>query len=120
MLDLHNLTNKQMDKYNLYNEEELIYSMFDEDEFFIKIGTDWWVVGIDEENDIVYAENDQDYVGGLPNASIEELEENGYAILGIQYEFIPGMISTRDKENPIDDVKEFIEAGKIYKLKLLQ
>lgn len=121
MLDMHFLSDKAMLKYNLEREEPM-YDDFDEGTFFIKIdNTDWWVLGINEQQNIVYAQCDTNVRGlnGISTTAIESLELNEYALIGVQRSFVPGMISTRVIENPIDDVKDFISSGQVFKLKYI-
>jgi hypothetical protein len=121
MLDMHCLTNKAMLKYNLKYDEP-ISNDFDKGSFFIRIGySDWWVVGIDENQNIVYAEYDSNVreLDGISTTAIEELELNEYVLMGVQETFIPGMTSTRVIEDPIDDVKSFISSKQVFKLKYI-
>ena len=121
MLDMHCLTDKAMLKYNLKYDEP-ISNDFDKGSFFIRIGySDWWVIGIDESQNIVYAEYDSNVRGldGISTTAIEELELNEYVLMGVQETFIPGMTSTRVIEDPIDDVKSFISSKQVFKLKYI-
>lgn len=121
MLDMHCLTDKAMLKYNLKYDEP-ISNDFDKGSFFIRIGySDWWVVGIDENQNIIYAEYDSNVRGldGISTTAIEELELNEYVLMGVQETFIPGMTSTRVIEDPIDDVKSFISSKQVFKLKYI-
>ena len=121
MLDMHCLTDKAMLKYNLKYDEP-ISNDFDKGSFFIRIGySDWWVIGIDESQNIIYAEHDSNVRGldGISTTAIEELELNEYVLMGVQETFIPGMTSTRVIEDPIDDVKSFISSKQVFKLKYI-
>ena len=109
MLDLRNLTDRDMTKYELCKDN------IDNDTFFIRIDdSEWWVVGIDEQNDIIYAQNDK-----ISHYDIDTLSELDYILLGTQKDFVPGMTSTRTEYDPIDDVKDFIEHNTVYKLKYI-
>lgn len=116
MLNMHNLSEQDIFKYNL---EIIAFDISDDDEFFVNIeNSSWWVLGIDEEKDILYVENDGDGIfHNISYADIEDLELNNYTLIGVVDEFIDGMISTRDNENPIQDVKDFIDAKCVYKVK---
>ena len=121
MLDMHCLTDKAMLKYNLKYDEP-ISNDFDKGSFFIRIGySDWWVIGIDESQNIIYAEYDSNVreIDGISTTAIEELELNEYVLMGVQETFIPGMTSTRVIEDPIDDVKSFISSKQVFKLKYI-
>lgn len=113
---MKNLTEEQLFKYNL---EIIAFDISDDDEFFVNIeNSSWWVLGIDEVNDILYVQNDGDGIfHNISYADIEALELNNYILIGVVDEFIPGMISTRDNENPIQDAKDFIDAKCVYKVK---
>lgn len=117
MLDLNNLTKEQLIKYNLEIDDNC--SGFEDNEFFIRIEhSDWWVVGIDETKDIIYVQNDGDGIfHNISYTDIEDLEMNNYALIGVQRTFIDGMISTADKEDPIGDVIDWIDAKRVYKIK---
>ena len=116
MLDIKNLTKEQLEKYNL---EIIAFDISDDDEFFVQIqDSSWWVLGIDEEKDILYVENDGDGIfHNISYSDIEDLELNNYILIGVVDEFIPGMISTRHNENPIEDVQSFIDMKCVYKVK---
>lgn len=113
MVDMHFISEKDAFKYNLEKDEMRKYgSCFEEYEYTWKIdNTDWWVVGINTKTNIVYAQIDQ-----LSFGAIQDLELNNYALIGVVEEFEPGMISTRNFENPTKDIKEFIEEKMVYKL----
>lgn len=119
MLDMHFLSKKDMTKYNLQKDVNDLGC--DKGASFIRIkDSEWIVLGIDEKQDILYVANDGDGIfHNLDGYSIDDLEENDYILLGRQKEYISGMISTRNIADPVDDVKNFIDMGVVYKVKYI-
>lgn len=115
MINLKEISQETISKYNL----EIIDFDIDENEFFIMIKNSlWWVLGIDEEKDLLYVQYDGDGVfHNIDTRGINDLEDNDYVLVGCCDEYVPGIISTRDIANPIDDAKDFINLGTVYRIK---
>lgn len=115
MINLKEINKETISKYNL----EVINFDIDENEFFIMIeNSSWWVLGIDEKEDILYVQNDGDGIfNNISFNDIQDLEINNYTLIGVVDEFIPGMISTRNNEEPIEDAKDFVKSKMVYKVK---
>ena len=119
MLDMHFLTEKAMYKYNL--EKRVDENGCDNGACFITLqGSEWWVLGIDEEKNLLYAQYDGDGIfHGIDTCGINELEDNEYVLVGCCTDYVPGMISTRSISDPIADVKKFIQSGTVYRIKYI-
>lgn len=117
MINLKEISQETISKYNL----EIIDFDIDENEFFIMIKNSlWWVLGIDEEKDLLYVQYDGDGVfHNIDTRGINDLEDNDYVLVGCCDEYVPGIISTRDIANPIDDAKDFINSGTVYRIKYI-
>ena len=117
MLDMHFLTQKTMYKYNLEKQKDECGC--DPGAFFIKLqNSEWWVLGIDEEKNLLYVQYDGDSVfHNIDTRGINDLEDNDYVLVGCCDEYVPGIISTRDIANPISDAKDFINSGTVYRIK---
>lgn len=90
MIDLNNITEEQMNKYGL--EWNKHYGMD-----FINIKeTDFWVLGIDETTDTIYAQFDY---GKISWDHIRWLADEKYCIVGVLTQHIPGLYDTRGIEN---------------------
>ena len=117
MLDIRRLNDKAMKKYNLEMHTGLGCS---DGGFFLNIAnSDWWVMGIDESKNIVYAQIDGSmYFDGVGYHEIRRLAQKDYVIIDICDEYVKGMDSTRVNEcEALEDVKDFIQAKCVYILK---
>ena len=117
MLDMHFLSEKAMWKYNLEKKTDELGC--DPGASFIKLSnSDWWVLAIDEEKNLLYVQYDGDGIfHGIDNSAIEALEINDYVLVGCCDRYVDGMISTRSIGEPRDDVRDFIDAGTVYRIK---
>lgn len=101
MIDLKNITQKQIEEYNLY---DYIYGSL-----AVKY-TDFVVIGIDEYKGLVYAQYDY----GKPSwSAIQEITSYGYSIVGVLDHMIDGLYDLmyddeEQIESLIDDSTVFI------------
>ena len=94
MIDLRFITDEQVEKFNLEVEESCAMT-------FLKIkGTDFWVIGIDETTNTIYAQMDY---GKVNWNQIRWLADEKYCIVGVLTQHIPGLYDTRGIENYEDD-----------------
>lgn len=94
MIDLTKITEEQMEEYRL--EKNVHYGMN-----FINIkGTDFWVLGIDETTNTIYAQFDY---GKISWDHIRWLADEKYCIVGVLTQHIPGLYDTRGIEYYEDD-----------------
>lgn len=113
MIDLRFVTNKQIKKFNLEVQES--YGMT-----FLKIkGTDFWVLGIDEETNTIYAQMDY---GKVDWDHIKWLADVDYHIAGVLTQHIPGLYDTReyedcDKESLYDSACDFVDDETVFIIK---
>ena len=114
MVDMHFIPNEVTEKYNLEKENMNQHGPFFFDfEYTWKIkNSDWWVIGINTQTNTVYAQIDY-----LDPRAIQDLNLNDYVLVNLVEEFQPGMISTRDMQNPTEDIKDFIKQQTVYELK---
>lgn len=119
MLDMHTLSQKAMFKYNLEKKTDELGC--DDGAYFITlINSDWWVLGIDEEKNLLYVQYDGDSIfHNIDTYGIDDLENNDYTLVGCCTKYVPGMISTRSITDPIKDVKSFIKSGTVYRIKYI-
>lgn len=104
MIDLKNITQKEIDKYDLY---DYVY-----DSFAIKY-TDFVVLGIDESQGLVYAQYDY----GQPSwYAIQEITSYGYSIVGVLDHVIDGLYDLMyDNE---EEIESLIDDGTVFILKV--
>lgn len=124
MLNMRELSTKALDKYNLEKDlcmTEYHRSYVDIGGYMINISlSDWWVLGIDECKNIVYAQMDHHrYADGISISAIKSLTENEYVLIGLCEEFVDGIDSTRkvDKKQGVEEAKEYIDNDVVYILK---
>jgi len=90
MIDLRFITDEQMEKFNLEVSESCGMT-------FLKIkGTDFWVLGIDEKTNTIYAQHDY---GVIKWDNIRWLADVNYHIAGVLTQHIPGLYDTREYED---------------------
>ena len=124
MLNMRELSTKALDKYNLEKNlcmHESYRSYVDIGGYIVNIAlSDWWVLGIDDYKNIVYAQMDHhSYADGIGISAIRSLTEAEYVLLGVCENFVDGLDSTRkiDKKDGIEEVKEYIDDEVVYVLK---
>lgn len=117
MLDMHFISEKAMYKYNL--EKKIDENGCDDGAYFIRlIDSEWWILGIDEEENLLYAQYDGDGIfHSINTCGINDLEDNDYVLVGCCTKYVPGIISTRSISDPIADAKDFIQSGTVYRIK---
>lgn len=118
MLNMHSISQKAMYKYNL---EKRVGNGCDDGGCFITLqNSEWLILGIDEEKNLLYAQYDGDGIfHNIGTSGIDELENNDYVLVGCCTKYVPGMTSTRSISDPINDVKDFIKSGTVYRIKYI-
>ena len=90
MIDLRFINDKQIKEYNLEIHDSCGMS-------FLNIkGTDFWVIGIDETTNTIYAQMDY---GKVSWDHIRWLADANYHIAGVLTQHIPGLYDTREYED---------------------
>lgn len=113
MIDLRFITDEQMKEFNLEIYESCGMT-------FLKIkGTDFWVLGIDEETNTIYAQHDY---GVVKWDNIRWLADAKYHIVGVLTQHIPGLYDTReyedfDKESLYDSACDFVDDETVFIIK---
>lgn len=105
MIDLRFITDEQMKEFNLEIHESCGMT-------FLKIkGTNFWVLGIDEETNTIYAQHDY---GVIKWDNIRWLADAKYHIVGVLTQHISGLYDTRkyedfDKEELFTSACDYID-----------
>lgn len=112
MIDLRNITEEQMEEYEL--EWSQHYGMD-----FINIkGTDFWVLGIDETTNTIYAHFDY---GEVSWNQINWLADEGYCITGTLNKHISGLYDSRDFKNldgtDINEAYDYVDDETVFIIK---
>lgn len=113
MIDLTKITEEQMEEYNLEIDDSCGMS-------FLKIkGTDFWVIGINETTNTIYAQMDY---GKVSWDHIRWLADANYHITGVLTQHIPGLYDTRnyedfDKEALFTSAYDFVDDECVFIIK---